>query len=138
MEKKREQQKKHHKKKVKSNNNLNLIWIILSLLGILVLISTMVFIFKPEFLQIKTDTTYTEEYTLQTFINKEGASEEMLKKVFVNPDFCEKKGYDIDKWLSSDSLDSKSHNPFVVHEYKFLGRYHPTMYCIENLQGLCE
>ncbi len=130
MEKKKEQ--------TKSNKNLNLVWIVLPLFGVIALISATIFILKPDFLQIKTDTVYTKEYDLKTFIDKGGASEEMLKKVLVNPDLCEKKGYDIDKRLSSDSLDSKSFKPFVMHRYKFLGRYHPIIYCIENLQGLCE
>lgn len=98
----------------------------------IVLVLAMVLIFKPEFLQIKTDTTYTEEYNLKTFINKNGASEEMLKKVLVNPDFCEKRGYNVDKWLSSDSLDSESFKPFVMYEYQFLGKYPPKIYCVEE------
>jgi len=123
---------KQEKKRL--NKNLKPIWIVLSLLGILVSVSALMLLLKPDFLQIKTDTTYTEEYILKTFIYKGSASEEMLKNVFVNPGFCEKKGYDIDKGLSSDSLDPKSVKLFVMHEYKFLGRYHPTIYCIEEVR----
>lgn len=100
----------------------------------IVLVLAIMLLSKPEFLQIKTDTVYTEEYNLKTFINKNSASEEMLEKVLVNPDFCEKKGYAVDKWLSSESLDSESFKPFVMYEYRFLGRYHPTIYCIEEIR----
>lgn len=97
----------------------------------LILIST-TYITRPEFLQIKRDIIQIEESDLKTVLSKSSASEEVLKKVFVNTGFCEKKGYIIDKGLSSDSLDPEGHKLFIMYEYKFLKHTHPTIYCIEE------
>lgn len=123
------------------NNVRNTVYVILSL-SIIILVLASLVVIRSDIFFIETGIIPSERfemsrtqldddyYLLTGIIHKEGYTPENI--TIRNDMFCEKKGHYVREleWYFFKHMQRS----YTLYEYRFLGKYSPKIYCIENLQ----
>ncbi len=124
----------------KKNNVRNTVYIVLSL-SIIILVLASLVVIRPDIFYVETGTIPSERfemsrtqldddyYLLTGIIYREGYTPEDI--TIKNDVFCEKKGHHVREldWYFFKHMQRS----YTLREYRFLGKYSPTIYCVEEV-----